>query len=311
MMRRAPKHKVELLPWAKMYREQAAQRMKRLLGHRYRVLGQDVEVGAQLLQDWVLRGVVGRRTLTAGTSLFMFQNQLEFLDSVDVLLTAGAVRPAQVQGRAHLEAAVSLLYLLKVCDDRVAAACMVSLHREVIAQAEQLREQHVPGSGPTITALSAIEELQKVLGEGRLSREANRELQRLEQENGGPVPWYQSFNGPRTLRALVRRLEIPWLDEDFDVHYERWSETAHGGGWQRRAALADVEDGLSGLFQPLRRYEDASIHEELLAVVHTLFLVTCDRMRDHFGLDWPPLARPLFQLNEPLLELVASYGQDD
>lgn len=302
--KRKPKAKyAHLFPWARLDRDAASRRMRIELGSAYELLREDVDFGLWILQQAVLVREELRPSLTAFAALMLFQRGLEQLDAVDTLVGVGAVNPARAQARSFLEAILGMLYLITVNDERVAAACLVTQSRIYTEMVESVAAQHAPGSRPTIQARELVDDLHRSIVEDRLSREANREIERLEREQGGPVPWYQAFGGPRTLAALSRRVNEKAVDITFDLAYSEWSRAVHLSDVFANLGPSDRDDEL---FRPLRQAPPAACRS-LVTSCHTIFASALARLTAYFGegladglREWIDTQNKLFaRLNQP------------
>jgi hypothetical protein len=263
-------------------RERSAELMRSRMGLSYELLREVLQYGLALMER-VLNS--GDDTRTRDAAVRLLWQHMELLDSVDILLRAGAVTPARVQVRSLVDVALQLLYLLHRNDEKVSAAYTTHYRRKRLKAAETMvggsqkrkeieaeaaRTKHVqPGwldRFPDSTA-----ELQRIRESlaGPLWAEASAELDRLRD----PERWFAAFGGPRNLKDLSRLVGMELWSR---YVYRPWSEPAHGASPQR--VFRPFEDGFA--IRPLRDCED---WDQVVDLCYTLsfevFRAVIDRFR--------------------------------
>ena len=253
--------------------------MRAELGEWRSVLRDDVDFGLLFLGELMRDYRASRPSVTALAVTATFRRSLEFLDGVELLLTAGSVAAAAGAARSYLETLMMMLHLLSVNDERVATAYLLLPVKRIMWTEEDRARSSAPGSRSTIEARSTIEQALDAVVEMRLQREALRELDRIRQEHGEGARWFEVFGGPRTLQTLVRRLGIDELEVLFDAYYAAWSRIVHSE--DALQTFREIDDERR-LFRPLRG-PDARDWQQVAPFCNTVFVVAVTKLIQYYG----------------------------
>lgn len=252
------------------------------MGKAYEILSLELEWGLGLFNRAVRSSP---DTLVADAAARLFWLYLEALDATDLLISKGAIGPANVQARTLLEIGLQLLYLLKRNEERVAAAYTAHYTRKIMADNERFvagsqmrkeletqvrRTKHLPDNflSRFPDASDKVEELRRTL-DAPTWRKANKELERL----GNHDRWFRAFGGPSNLRELAREVEMEawhWAT------YGSQSMPVHGATPQRVYAI--VGEGVL----KVTRLRDGEKWESLVTTCHVLNIEIYWAIIDHF-----------------------------
>lgn len=290
----------ERLPdWVIVSRDQISLSVRRDLGPASSIIRDNVDFGLRVANRICEIGLADRPTVSAHVGLILWHKQLSLLDALDALLSTGSTQAAPLIARTILEVASSQVYILEQPDERVAMSYWVRTESNGVHTLETLARDHAPGSGPTIAAKRAREQLRKTIAEGGLQKSAQRELENM----GMDLPWYAAFGGPRSIHALVKRTGSSDLMVVVDKMYPVWSGAVHGTD----GSSLIVRDKVG--FKPLRN-ADLLQWANTATVMQIVFRASLRAIGNHFGdgllagaAEWHELTDPkIYELHRRVAE---------
>lgn len=239
-------------------RQNSADLIRRYMGPSYELLRELLQYGLALMERTI---DPTDNSMTRDAALRLYWQLLELLDSVDILVRAGAIHPAQIQARSLVDVALQLLYLLHRNEERVSAAYVTHFSRKRLKSAQTLvmgsqKRKEIEAEAKRTNGLPSgwldrfpdstpeVKLIQESLADPMWA-EANHEQQQLKD----PERWFAAFGGPRNLKALAKIVNLElWAR----YVYSPFGEPVHGGSPQRVFPLA--EGGVR--IRPLRDCED-------------------------------------------------------
>lgn len=203
-----------------------------------RMIDEFVNFGTHVL-TWVIDNSKGSDEQIPLTMLL--RDMLEKADSISTLIKYSNIEPSKIILRSVFELALYIRYLLDDNFEDRSMSFLVCNAKDKIRtnKAFDKKDQsykttlkildkdeffhrsfmdRIPSSEPVI-------ENQKEILKLSTYKRFDKEYERTKKNDNRNPSWYRLFNGPRNIRELADKVNIPFL---YEMLYRKWSENVHG-----------------------------------------------------------------------------------
>ena len=203
-----------------------------------KIIDEFVNFGTHIL-TWVIDNSKGSDEQMPLTMLL--RDMLEKADSISTLIKFSNTEPSKIILRSVFELALYIRYLLDDnFEDRSMSFLVCNAKDKIrINKAFDKKDQSykttlnildkdeffdrsfmdsIPSSEPIIENQKAILKLPAY-------QRFDKEYERIKKKDDRNPSWYRLFDGPRNIRELADKVNIPFL---YEILYRKWSENVHG-----------------------------------------------------------------------------------
>lgn len=203
-----------------------------------KLIDESVNFGTHIM-SWVINNSKGSDEQMPLTMLF--RDMLEKADSISTQIKHSNIEPSKIILRSVFESALYIRYLLDdnfedrsmsflACNAKDKIRNNKSFDKRDLSyhKTQEILDKDIFFDRSFLDAMPSSEPIiknQQELLKLPAYQRYDKEYERIKNKDKRNPSWYSLFNGPRNIRELAYKVNVPFL---YEILYRKWSENVHG-----------------------------------------------------------------------------------